>query len=132
MMTNRPTSPARRTAVCLTLGIIALAACTAKKGADRFVGTFRWRQPFGYQAIAFEKGGKAQYITAVPGDANSDSTKTESRPSSYRVSGDTAFLVVDWADPDTENDSLTLLLRGDSLIMMNEVLGGNPVFMRDR
>ena len=118
---------------CLTLAVAGASACAApKKGADRFVGTFRWSQAFGYQAVAFEKGGKAQYITAVPDDADDDSTKVETKPATYRVSGDTAFLVVDWGDPNTENGTLAMLLRGDSLIMMNEVLGGNPVFMRDR
>ena len=121
------------TIACLTLTIAGFSACAApKKGADRFAGTFRWRQSFGYQAVAFEKNGRAQYIVAVPDDKNRDSTKVDSHPSSYRVAGDTAFLVVDWGDPDTENDTLSMLLRGDSLIMMNEVLGGNPVFVRDK
>lgn len=121
----------RRAVVCLTFAIIAIAACAQKKGADRFVGTFRWSQGFGYQAITFAKGGKVQYTTAAPDETNDDSTTIETKPGTYRVSGDTAFMVVDWGDPDTENSSLTMLLRGDSLIMMQQVLGGNPVFLRD-
>ena len=132
MTTPRPSACARLNALgCLTLIVIAFNACAApKKGADRFVGTFRWSQAMGYQAVAFQKGGKAQYITVLPDEVD-DSTKTETKPATYRVAGDTAFLVVDWGDPNTENGPLSFLLRGDSLIMMNEVLGGNPVFMRD-
>jgi hypothetical protein len=134
MTTIRPTVRTRLAVLaCLAILVAGFSACAApKKGADRFVGTFRWQQPFGYQAIAFAKAGKAQYITALPDDNNDDSTVVESRPSTYRVSGDTAFLVVDWGKPDTENAPLTMLLRGDSLIMLDQVLGGNPVFMRDK
>lgn len=131
-MIERSTRILRIAALGLTVAAIGETSCTAppKKGPDRFVGTFRWQQDFGSQAIAFEKGGKAKYITVLPG--NGDSSETKGMPSTYTVSGDTALLVVDWGDPNTANTPLTMLLRGDSLIMLDEVLGGHPVFMRER
>ena len=127
-MSARPSL--RLAALALAFAVAGLAACQPKTGADRFLGTFRWRQMFGYQGITFEKNGKASYVSVTPGEGDDDPAETETLPSTYRVAGDTAFMVVEWPDPRARGDTLALLLRGDTLVMLNSVLGGNPLFIR--
>jgi hypothetical protein len=114
----------------LSIACLTAVACRPKAGADRFLGTFRWRQMFGYQAVTFEKGSKASYTFVTPGEGDEDPPKTEVLPSTYHVLGDTAFMLVEWPDPKMRGDTLSLLLRGDTLVMLNQVLGGNPIFVR--
>lgn len=123
----------RLLAVAHLIAIVTLSApgCQPKTGADRFVGTFRWRQLFGYQGVTLEEGGKATYSIVTPGEGDADPPETELFPSTYRVVGDTAFMVVVFPDPAERNDTLAFLLRGDTLIMLNQVLGGNPLFIRE-
>ncbi len=52
-------------------------------------------------------------------------------PAAYRVVGDTAFMAVEFPDPEERDDTLALLLQGDTLVMLNQVLGGNPLFLRE-
>ncbi len=127
------TSRARLLAFALATTLVSLGAiaCQPKKGADRFLGTFRWRQTFGFQAVTFEKGGKATYATVTPGEGDDAPAETETLPSRYHVAGDTAFVLVEWPDAAARGDTLAFLLRGDSLVMLNQVLGGNPVFVRE-
>lgn len=122
----------RRLAVaCVTLLVLlGASACAPKTGADRFLGSFRWRQMFGYQAVTFEKGGKASYTFVMPGEGDDDPAETEVLPATYRVVGDTAFMAVAFPDTKERNDTLALLIRGDTLVMLNQVLGGNPMFLR--
>jgi hypothetical protein len=116
-------------AILIIAGLTALA-CRPRSGPDRFLGEFRWRQMFGYQAIRFEENGKASYTFVTAAEEAGAPPETEVLSSTYRVSGDTAFMVVDWPDARGRGDTLALQLRGDTLVLLNEVLGGNPVFLR--
>jgi hypothetical protein len=116
--------------VAALASLVASGCARPKKGNERFVGTFKWQQAFGSQSIALERGGKAKYLSAMAGEGANDAQVTKERPATYGVLGDTAYLLVEWPDERSRGDTLFLLLRGDSLIMLNSVLGGNPVFMR--
>jgi hypothetical protein len=120
------------TAFGLLVALFGLACARPKKtGNARFIGSFKWQQEFGSQALAFSPGGKAEYRTIMPGEG-SEASVAKARPATYSVVGDTAYMMVAWTDTTTQSDTLFLLLRGDSLIMLNNILGGNPVFMRER
>jgi hypothetical protein len=58
-------------------------------------------------------------------------TSHAAAPAAYRVVGDTAFMAVEFPDPEERDDTLALLLQGDTLVMLNQVLGGNPLFLRE-
>ena len=40
-------------------------------------------------------------------------------------------MVVEFSDPEERNDTLALVLRGDTLVMLNTVFGRNPVIIRE-
>ena len=117
--------------LAVVLATVGALACQPKTGADRFLGTFRWRQLFGYQAVTFEKDGKGTYSIVTPGEGDEDPPVTESLPGIYRVVGDTAFMAVEFRDPEERGDTLALLLRGDTLVMLNQIFGRNPLFIRE-
>ena len=124
--------PASRPLLPLAALVLLLvsSACRGRTGAERFVGEYRWRQMFGYQAILLEEGGKASYSMVLAAEDPGAPPTTEVHAGTYRVVGDTAFVVVDWPDEGARGDTLALMLRGDTLVMLNQVLGGNPTFVR--
>jgi hypothetical protein len=109
-----------------------ILACQPKEGPDRFLGTFRWRLRFGYQAVTFERNGKATYVMVMPGEGDEDPPETESYPSTYHVQGDTAFTVVEWPESEGGRETLAMLLQGDTLVMLNPILGQYPLFIREK
>jgi hypothetical protein len=123
-------------------GLALLGASWSKlsgpaEGADRFVDTFRWQLPFGFQEITLSRDGSAQYRMAAPDD--NDVLVIEVADGGYRVVGDTAFVGLkamrpegtpEQPDIEATDDSLFMILRNDNLIYANFPLGNAPVFVR--
>ena len=107
------------------------------EGADRFVDTFRWQGPFGFQEITLSRDGRAQYKLMAPDD--NDVPTIEIADGGYRVVGDTAFVGLKAMRPEgtpgqpgleASDDSLVMLLKGEDLVYLNFMLGSSPVFVR--
>jgi hypothetical protein len=107
------------------------------EGADRFVDTFRWQLPFGFQELTLSRDGRAQYRMAAPDD--NDVLEIDVADGGYRIVGDTAFVGLkaprpegtpEQPDEEATDDSLVMLLKGDNLIYLNFPLGNAPMFVR--
>src|SRR5215210_8541712 len=75
------------------LGLLVVAGfifLRPKRGAERFIDTFRYDVHFGAQEITMKRDGSAHYTIDYL-DAN-DASRTEVSEGRYRVVGDTAFV----------------------------------------
>jgi hypothetical protein len=55
-------------------------------------------------------------------------TETDANEGTYRVVGDTALIAIRW--PDTPTDTLRAMVRGDTLVLLDDVLGLTPLYIR--
>jgi hypothetical protein len=108
-----------------------------KKGAERFIDTFRYDVHFGAQEITLNRDGSAQYTIAYL-DAK-DNSRTEVSEGRYRVVGDTAFVGLAATRPegtpkpavaDTSSLKLVLVIKGDSLVWTDFLPGASMAFVR--
>ena len=108
-----------------------------RKGAERFIDTFRYDVHFGAQEITLERDGSAQYTIDYL-DAK-DASRTEVSEGRYRVVGDTAFVGLAATrpkgtpaspTPDTSSMKLVLVIKGDSLVWTDFLPGASMAFVR--
>ena len=108
-----------------------------KKGAERFIDTFRYDVHFGAQEITLKRDGSAHYTIAFL-DSN-DVSRTEVSEGRYRVVGDTAFVGLAATRPegkpkpsaaDTSSLKLVLVIKGDSLVWTDFLPGASMAFVR--
>ena len=117
-MRLRPRVLILATALLSTLAGLGVLGCRPKTGADRFLGTYRWRLMFGHQAVTLSRNGKATYVIVTPGEGDNARANHDSLPGTYQVVGDTAFVAIDWREPADSGKILPMLLRGDTLVML--------------
>jgi hypothetical protein len=108
------------------------------EGPARFVDTFRWQLPFGYQEITLKRDGSAHYVMTSVDD--NDKPVIEVADGGYRVVGDTAFVGLKDLRPDgtpeqpgeAVADTMVMLLynKGKDLVYLNFMLGSAPMFVR--
>jgi hypothetical protein len=131
-MLRRPYFRILAIALISVLAGLGALACRPKTGADRFLGTYRWRLLFFQQVVTLARNGKATYVTVTPGTRPNEKAQFDSLPGTYRVVGDTAFVAIDAREPADSGTTLAMILRGDTLVMLNEFPGGNTMaFIRD-
>lgn len=107
------------------LAILLLVACTAADGPGRFAGTYTARGLTGYTTLRLFADGRAESIaSASEGGAE---PRSDLSRGSFSVLGDTAFVRMDLDDGAS---TLRFLLRGDSLVMLDRVLGERVTFVR--
>ena len=110
--------------------IIALACFGCSKprsGLDRFVGEFVAPAVAGSTAFTLERDGRAKFTTTWT-EEGEDKPRTEVNEGTYRVLGDTAFIAVRWVEDGL--DSLRVVLRGDTLVLVDDALGLTPTYVR--
>lgn len=124
----------------VVLGIVialGLILGRPKKGAERFIDTFRYDVHFGAQEITLNRDGSAAYSIAYL-DSN-DVSRTEISEGRYRVEGDTAFVGLAATRPegrpapamiDTSSLKLVLVIKGDSLVWTDFLPGASMAFVR--
>ena len=131
-----------RKIIVIVLALIFVGAAWSRlrgpaEGADRFVDTFRWQLPFGFQEITLSRDGRAHYKMTAADD--NDVPTIEIADGGYRVVGDTAFVGLKALRPEgtpeqpgveAADDSLVMLLKGKDLVYLNFMLGSSPVFVR--
>jgi len=131
-----------RKIIIIVLAIVFVSTAWSRlrgpaEGADRFVDTFRWQLPFGFQELTLSRDGHARYrMTAVD---DNDASTIEIADGGYRVVGDTAFVGLKALRPEgtpeqpgveATDDSLFMLLKGENLVYLNFFFGTSPVFVR--
>ena len=108
-----------------------------RRGAERFIDTFRYDVHFGAQEITLKRDGSAHYTIDYL-DAN-DASRTEVSEGRYRVVGDTAFVGLAATRPkgtpapaarDTSSLKLVLVIKGDSLVWTDFLPGASMAFVR--
>ncbi len=108
-----------------------------RKGAERFIDTFRYDVHFGAQEITLNRDGTAHYTIAYLD--STDASRTEVSDGRYRVTGDTAFVGLAATRPegappaataDTSSLKLVLVIKGDSLVWTDFLPGASMAFVR--
>lgn len=122
------------------LGVLVAATLIfgrPRKGAERFIDTFRYDVHFGAQEITLKRDGTAHYTIDYL-DAK-DASRTEVSEGRYRVVGDTAFVGLAATRPkdtpapttvDTSSMKLVLVIKGDSLVWTDFLPGASMAFVR--
>ena len=122
------------------LGLLVVAAIIfgrPRKGAERFVDTFRYDVHFGAQEITLKRDGSAHYT--IDYLDSRDKSRTEVSEGRYRVVGDTAFVGLAATRPqgqpapaaiDTSSLRLVLVIKGDSLVWTDFLPGASMAFVR--
>ena len=119
-------SPLRaRPVASLVVALIALSCSQPREGPDRFVGEFIARGLAGSTGFTLERDGRARFVTTV---SDENGTETEANEGTYRVVGDTALISIRWGDAAT--DTLRAMVRGDTLVLLDDVLGLTPLYVR--
>ena len=109
----------------------------SRKGAERFIDTFRYDVHFGAQEITLKRDGSAHYT--IDYLDSRDNARTEVSEGRYRVVGDTAFVGLAAtrlqgtpapSTTDTSSLKLVLVIKGDSLVWTDFLPGASMAFVR--
>jgi hypothetical protein len=128
---SRPRALLFAVALLAALTTLGALACRPKTGPDRFLGTYRWRLLFVQQVVTLARNGKATYVVVTPGARENERATHDSLPGTYRIVGDTAFVAIDWREPLDSGKALAMVLRGDTLVLLNDLFGEPMAFVRD-
>lgn len=124
----------------VVLGLLVAATIIfgrPRKGAERFIDTFRYDVHFGAQEITLKRDGSAHYT--IDYLDSKDVSRTEVSDGRYRVVGDTAFVGLAATRPkgkpapsttDTSSLKLVLVIKGDSLVWTDFLPGASMAFVR--
>jgi len=124
----------------VVIGLVVAATLIvggSRKGAERFIDTFRYDVHFGAQEITLKRDGSAHYT--IDYLDSHDVSRTEVSEGRYRVVGDTAFVGLAAtrlqgtpapSTTDTSSLKLVLVIKGDSLVWTDFLPGASMAFVR--